>query len=315
MKALVYRSFGDPGVLEWVEDWADPVVSANQVMVKVLAGGVNPKDALLRKGKFSRTLARDPLPRIAGFDISGEVVEVDERVAGLAAGDLVFGMTNRFSGGVHSEYAVLNSDEIARIPSTMSPEIASCVPLSAQTALQALRDCGRIVPGRKVLINGASGGVGHFAVQIAGALGAEVHAVCGPSHLDFVSSLGAGEVYDYTVQPAPSISSAFDCVFDVFGKYSKRDFARQLGRNGIFVSTVPKAVTLYGELLARMGLDRRRRLVQVRSCRSDLIQICEWIRSNRLRPHVDKVYPITAGQAAHRHIEGRHTTGKIVLSF
>lgn len=315
MKALIYRSFGDPGVLEVVDDWEKPAAAANHVLVRALAGSVNPKDVLLRKGKFRYTMARDPLPRIAGCDLCGEVVDVDRRVVDLAAGDLVYGMTNRFSGGVHSEYAALDADEIARVPSGIAPEVAASVPLSAQTALQALRDCGKIARGHKVLINGASGGVGHFAVQIAGALGAEVHAVCGPRHLDFVASLGAHAVYDYTVTPAPAISSAVDCVFDVFGRFSRRDFIGQLGRKGVFVSTVPKGITLVGELLAVIGLDRRSRLVRVKSCKSDLIQLGAWIKANVLRPHVERVFPLADAQAAHRHVEGKHTTGKIVLSF
>jgi NADPH:quinone reductase-like Zn-dependent oxidoreductase len=313
MKALVYKSFGDPGVLEWVEDWVKPAVAANQVLVRVAAGSVNPKDVLLRKGKFSRTLARDPLPRVAGLDIAGEVVEIGKNIADLVTGDLIFGMTNRFSGGVHSEYAVFEESEIARAPSGISSVTASCVPLSAQTALQALRDHCKIAHGHKVLINGASGGVGHFAVQIAKVLGAEVHAVCGSSHLDFVAALGADMVHDYAVEPAPQIASTFHCVFDVFGRFSRKDFAKQLGRKGLFVSTVPKVATLRGELLARVGLDQRSRLVQVKSCTSDLNQLREWIESKRLRPHVDKVYPVTAAQDAHRHIESKHTTGKVVL--
>lgn len=315
MKALVYNAFGDTSVLELVEDWPKPVVAANQVLVRVIAGSVNPKDVLLRKGKFSRTLARDPLPRAAGLDIAGEVADLGENITDYVIGDLIFGMTNKFSGGVHAEYAVFDANEIARAPSNISPVIASCVPLSAQTALQALRDLCRVAPGHKVLINGASGGVGHFAVQIAKVLGAEVHAVCGSSHLDFVASLGADVVYDYAVEPAPKIASTFHSVFDVFGRFSRRDFTDQLGRDGIFVSTVPKLVTLRGELLARIGLYQRSRLVLVKSCTSDLNQLCEWIESNRLRPHVDKVYPITAAQDAHRHIESKHTTGKVVLSL
>ena len=315
MKALIYKTFGDPDVLEWVKDWNKPTIAVNQVLIKVIAGSVNPKDVLLRKGKFSRTLARTPLPRISGLDIAGKVVEIGKEITAFAIGDLVFGMTNQFSGGVHSEYAVLDTTEIALAPSNISIVKTSCVPLSAQTALQALRDHCNITRGHKVLINGASGGVGHFAVQIAKTLGAEVHAVCGASHLDFVTLLGADVVYDYEVEPAPSIASTFHSVFDVFGKFSRKDFSKQLGRNGIFVSTVPKMNTLRGELLAWVGLDMRSRLVQVKSCTSDLNQLCKWIESNRLNPHVEKTYPITAAQDAHQHIESKHTTGKVVLRF
>jgi NADPH:quinone reductase-like Zn-dependent oxidoreductase len=315
LKALIYNSFGSPDVLEWEADWDTPQIDSNQVLVRVAAGSINPKDVLLRKGKFSRTLARDPLPRVSGLDISGEVVETGENITGFKPGDVVFGMTNRFFGGVHSEYAVFGDNEIALAPSNISVVNASSIPLAALTALQALRDHGRVAPGHRVLINGASGGVGHFAIQIAKILGAEVHAVCGPSHLEFAASLGADFVYDYKIEKAPKIAADFHSVFDVFGRFSRRDFSRQLGRNGIFVSTVPKMTTISGEIFARVGLYKRSRLVMVKSCTSDLNRLCEWVESNRLRPHVERVYPVTAAQDAHRHIESRHTTGKVVLSF
>ena len=313
MKALIYRKFGDPGVLEWVDNWPNPVISPNSVLIKCIAGGVNPKDVFLRKGKFSRTLARDPLPRVTGLDIAGEVVEVGKGVSNFATGDIVFGMTNNFSGGIHSELATLKASEITHAPANISAVDASSIPLAAQTALLALRDQCKLGPGQKVLINGASGGVGHFAVQIARALGAEVHAVCGPAHLDFVNSLGADVVHDYTTQPAPAITSSFDSVFDVFGKYSWTDFANQLGTSGVFVGTVPKPATLVGEFLARTGCNRRSRLVHVKSSTADLNQIREWVEAKQLQPHVEKAYPVTSAHEAHRHIEGKHTTGKIVL--
>lgn len=315
MKALIYRKFGDPSVLEWVENWPTPAVFPNSILIRSIAGGVNPKDILLRKGKFSRTLARDPLPRVAGLDVAGEVVEVGNGVSTLAVGDMVFGMTNKFSGGIHSEFAMLDANEVACAPSNISAVEASSIPLAAQTALQALRDHCKVVTGQRVLINGASGGVGHFAVQIAKALGAEVHAVCGPSHLDFVTSLGADVVHDYTVEPASTIASSFHSVFDVFGKFSRGNFAKQLGPRGIFVSTVPKPAMLCGELLARVGFSKRSRIVQVKSRTEDLNQIREWVETNQLRPHVGKVYPAANAYEAHRNIEGRHTTGKIVLTF
>ena len=315
MKALIYRKFGGPDVLEWVENWPKPVVTPGKVLIKSIAGSVNPKDVLLRMGKFSCTLARDPLPRVSGLDVAGEVVEVGKGVSNFKVGDSVFGMTNKFSGGVHSEWAMLGANEIACAPSKISAVEASSIPLAAQTALQALRDYCHVAAGQRVLINGASGGVGHFAVQIAKILGAEVHAVCGPDHLDFVTSLGADVVHDYTVEPAPAINSPFHSVFDVFGHYSMGDFANQLGAGGIFVSTVPRPVTLFGEGLALAGFNKRSRLVLVGSNTVDLKQIAEWVESNQLRPHVEKVYAAAHADEAHHHIEGKHTTGKVVLSF
>jgi len=315
MKALIYKSFGKPEVLEWVDNWGKPTVLPNQVLVKVKAGSVNPKDILLRKGKFSKTMARDPLPRVSGMDVSGEVVEVGENTTTFKKGDLVFAMTNHFAGGVHSEYALFEPGELAIAPANISLVNAGSVPLSALTALQALRDHGKVGRGAKVLINGASGGVGHFAVQIAKIMDAEVHAVCGAAHIDFVKSLGADKVYDYAQTPAPEINYTFDSVFDVFGKYSRKNFSEQLGLKGFYVSTVPKVATLIGAFLAWTGIDKRAKLVMVESLHDDLNTICKWIESDKLKPHVDKVYNITEAQAAHRHIEGKHTTGKIVLEF
>jgi len=315
MKALIYRKFGGPDVLEWTRNWPKPVVAPGKVLIKCIAGSVNPKDVLLRKGKFSCTLARDPLPRVSGLDVAGEIVEVGIGVSDFKVGDIVLGMTNRFSGGVHSEWATLGSNEVACAPSNITAVEASSIPLAAQTALQALRDYCQVAAGQRVLINGASGGVGHFAVQIAKAMGAEVHAVCGPKHLGFVTSLGADAVYDYTLQQAPAINSSFHSVFDVFGRYSIRDFAKQLGATGIFVSTVPRPATVFGEVLALGGVNKRSRLVLVGSNTADLEQIREWVETNQLKPHVEKVYPAENAHEAHRHIEGKHTTGKVVIAF
>ena len=313
MKALVYRKFGPPDVLEWVDGWPEPKVSPSSVLVRVMAGGVNPKDILLRKGKFSRTLARDPLPRVSGLDMAGEVVAVGPGVNGFGAGDKVFGMTNRFSGGVHAELALFHETEICMAPKTLSLVEASAVPLAAQTALQALRDCCDIKKGQALLINGASGGVGHFAVQIGKLLGAEIHAVCGPGNTSFVKSLGADSTYSYRDQPASSINRSFDVVFDVFGKQTRRAFERQLGRRGIYVSTVPKRATLLGEALARTGLSGKSRLVLVRSDSRDLQQLRQWVDAGVLRPFLEKTWPVGQAGDAHRHIESRHTVGKVAI--
>lgn len=315
MKALIYREFGGPGVLEWVDEWPEPAIPADGVLVRPLAGGINPKDALLRKGKFSRTLARQPLPRGSGMEAAGEVAATGASVSDYSVGDVVFGMTNCFHGGVHSERAVFRVNEIARVPSAISVTEAAAVPLAAQTALQALRDCCGIEPGQQVLIIGASGGVGHFSVQIAKALGASAHAVCSARNADFARQLGADAVYDYEKQPAPKIDHAFDCVFDVFGRFTGTDFKKQLGRRGIFVTTVPRFATIGSEILARIGVNKRGRLVQVQSNAADLGRIAQWMAEGLVKPHIEAVYPVERAADAHRHIESKHTVGKVVLSF
>lgn len=313
MKALIYRSFGSADELEWTDDWPDPEVSAQTVLIKAVAGGINPKDVLLRKGKFSKTLARDPLPRVSGLDVAGVIIAVGSDVSGFSMGEPVFGMTNHFAGGLHAEIAKLDCTELYHAPANISMEDAACVPLAAQTALQALRDCCHIVKGHKVLINGASGGVGHFAVQIAKAMGAEVHAVCGPKNVQFVESLAADKTYRYTDQLATEIDLSFDAVFDVFGKFTRPAFARQLGRRGIYVSTVPKPATLWAEALARIGVSKVSRLVMVQSQAKDLKQLKEWIESGWLVPHISKKYRANQAADAHRHIESKHTIGKVCI--
>jgi NADPH:quinone reductase-like Zn-dependent oxidoreductase len=314
MKALIYRRFGPPEVLEWAEGWPRPTPAKGQVLVRVAAGSVNPKDVLLRKGHFHRTLAREPLPRVTGLDAAGKVVEVGDGVDDLVPGDRVFGMSNRFCGGVLAEYALFDRGELEQAPACLSPVESAAVPLAALTALQALRDLGRLEPGQSLLINGASGGVGHFAVQIGRIMGAEVHAVCGPANAGFVTRLGAAQVHDYSAASPDAIDHGFDVVFDVFGNQAPRLLARQLGRDGVFVSTVPRGRTIGRELLARLGLGRRR-LVLVRSRRDDLERLAAWIDRGELRPHIDRVYAPGDGAEAHRHVERKHTVGKVVIAL
>jgi NADPH:quinone reductase-like Zn-dependent oxidoreductase len=314
MKALAYRRFGSPDVLEWAEGWSRPTPAEGQVLVRVAAGSVNPKDVLLRQGRFHRTLARDPLPRVTGLDAAGKVAEVGDGVDDLAPGDGVFGMSNRFCGGVLAEYALFDRQELGRAPECLSPVESAAVPLAALTALQALRDLGRLEPGQSLLINGASGGVGHFAVQIGRIMGADVHAVCGPSNAGFVTQLGAAQVHDYSEASPGAIDHGFNVVFDVFGNLDPRLMARQLGREGIFISTVPRGRTIGREMLARLGLGRRR-LVLVRSRRDDLERLGCWIDRGALRPHIDRVYAPENGAEAHRHVERKHTAGKVVIAL
>lgn len=315
MHALIYRKFGKPEVLEWASGWPQPDVGTNDVLIKFAAGSVNPKDVLLRKGQFG-LLAREPLPRISGHDIAGVVVEHGAGVNGLNAGDAVYGMSPLMHGGIISEYALLTGDTVARAPSNLSHVQAAAVPLAALTALQALRDLGHVQAGTRVLVNGASGGVGHFAVQIAKALGARVVGTCGQRNLEFITELGADEAVDYKLCAAPRIQQRFDVVFDVFGKYQIGNFRRQLGKTGIYINTLPrKPRVLLGEGLARIGLDGRNRLVIVQSRRTDLVTLRGWIEAGKLTPHVDKVYGVQDAAAAHRHVETRHTRGKVVIAL
>ncbi len=314
MQALIYKNFGNPDVLEWVANQPIPQLGNNQVLIKVYAGGINPKDILLRKGKFSKTLARERLPRVSGFDLAGQIIKIQKSNSRFKQGDFVFGMTNRFVGGTHAEFVALNENEIEFKPKNLSMIEAASIPLAAQTALQALRDCGRVIKGSRVLINGASGGVGHFGVQIAKALGGIVTAICSKKNFEFVSRLGADKVVDYNTTPATQIKDSFNCIFDVFGQYNAKDFLKQLKTNGVYVNTIPKLSTLRGEGLARIGLSKRSRLVTVNSSSKDLSLLSKMVVENKIKPNIERVYRFQEASKAHKHIESKRTRGKIVLA-
>lgn len=314
MKAVIYKKFGNPDVLELSEHWESSVIDDDHVLVKIHAGSVNPKDVMLRRGKF-KWIAKAPLPRISGLDVSGEVIEVGSHVTQFMVGDIVYGMSNAFAGGVHSEFARFKPNEIAIAPSNVSSIEAAAVPLAAQTALQALRDHCNIASGQSVLINGASGGVGHFAVQIAKILGATVHAICGPANIDFVSSLGADEVYDYSKTSLQQIPHSYNAVFDVFGNISRKEVADKMVGDSVFVTTVPAPSVLLKQGLAILGLTPSTQMVIVKSATRQLDQMREWIEEGTLKPHIQKVYPASEAYKAHAHVESKHTRGKVVISF
>ena len=302
MEACIYKKFGKESVLEWVDGWPKPECKSDSVIVEVAASSINPKDALLRRGKFSRTLARDPLPRLTGLDVSGIVVGAGENVARIKVGDAVFGMTNNFSGGVLSTFAEFKETEVAKAPISISLVEAASIPLAAQTALQALRDICGVNQGKKVLITGASGGVGHFAIQIARHLGAEVHGICSTNNIEFVSSLGAHCIYDYKKNEAAAIDNQYDAIFDAAGRYKREYFSTQLGKSGIFVTTVPSGKSLLSELMARLKVSKKNRLVFVHSSYKDLSQLADWIDSGKLSSHIQKVYEKTVLFPSHRNI-------------
>ncbi|MCP3929801.1 MAG: NAD(P)-dependent alcohol dehydrogenase [Bacteroidetes bacterium] len=314
MDACIYKRFGKASVLEWVDGWPKPECKSGSVIVAVAASSINPKDALLRKGKFSRTLARDPLPRLTGLDVSGTIVEVGKNVDRIKVGDAVFGMTNNFSGGVLGTFAALKETEVSKAPISISLVDAASIPLAAQTALQALRDICRLDPGMKILVTGASGGVGHFAIQIARHIGAEVHGICSTDNIDFVSSLGAHFTYDYKKNDL-AIDNQYDAIFDAAGRYKREYFSQQLGKNGIFVTTVPSGKSLFSELMARLKISKKNRLVFVHSSYKDLSQLSDWIDSSKLSPHIQKIYGKNEIVEAHNQIQSGHSRGKIVVSM
>jgi NADPH:quinone reductase-like Zn-dependent oxidoreductase len=313
MKVVEYDRYGDPSVLV-VRERPDPVARPGRVVVRVRAAALNPKDVLTRAGKL-RWFAGGRFPKRVGYDWAGEIAELGRGVTGLAAGDAVFGMIQAWTAGACGERVEVLPDELARKPPGLDWEHAAALPLASLTALQALRDLGELVPGQRVLIHGASGGVGVHAVQIARALGAHVTTLTSAAAVELVRSLGADEAIDRaTWQPTPprTPAAAFDVVFDVFGNRTFDEMRPLLTPRGTFISTVPKLHVVLSRF--RTALTRpRARLVVVRSRRADLEWLAEQVERGRLRSVIDRVLPLADIAEAQRHLATRRARGKVVV--
>jgi len=286
------------------------VPKRGQVLVRTRFIGVNPKDVIVRKGKFQIATGKR-FPLIVGHDIAGEVVEAGVG-SDLSEGELVFGMINDFAGRAYAEYAAVDAQQLARVPSSIELRVAAAAPLAAQTALQALRDDARVKPGQKVLINGASGGVGVFAVQIAKILGTHVTAVCSHRNTELVRALGADRVLDYNKTDLVDLEERFDAIFDVFGNYSFDRLKHLLTPRGTYVQTVPSR-RIFKDVVRTFLGRKRAKLVIVKSRRAQLEWIRQQIDAGSLRVVVDRSFTLDDAAEAHRYMETKRARGKVVL--
>jgi NADPH:quinone reductase-like Zn-dependent oxidoreductase len=309
MRAVVIDRYGGPEVLR-LTSVPRPVPKRNQVLVRTRFIGVNPKDVIVRKGKF-RIATGNKFPLIVGHDIAGEVVAAGPS-ADLGVGEPVYGMINDFAGRAYAEYAAVDCDQLARAPETIGLDAAAAVPLASQTALQALRDDAHVRAGQRVLINGASGGVGVFAVQIAKILGTHVTAVCSERNRDLVQGLGADVVIDYNAVDLTSLAERFDTFFDVFGNYSFDRVEHLLSPAGTYVHTIPSG-RIVKDFLRTLPRRKRAKLVIVKSRRSQLDWMRDQIDSGRLRAVVDRSFALKTVADAHRYLETKRARGKVVL--
>lgn len=307
MRALAYDRYGDANVLS-VRDLPEPVPRRGEVLVRVAAAALNPKDILVRKGKFKIVTGRR-FPKIPGYDFAGTV----EKGAGnMGAGTAVFGMLNRWSAGACAELVRVPLDEVATKPASLDMAEAAAVPLAALTSLQAMRDLLALKPGMEVVVNGASGGVGTFAVQIGKRLGARVIAVCSRRNAELVTTLGADEVVPYDERPITDLGREVDAFYDVFGSGPLPKIRHLLKARGRFVTTIPTPETVLRDAFTRWSR-RPARLIVVKSRRRDLDQLRAWIDAGQLHPVVDRVLPLADGAEAQSHIETKRARGKVVL--
>jgi NADPH:quinone reductase-like Zn-dependent oxidoreductase len=289
-----------------------------QILLKVRAAGVNPIDWKIRNGSM-RLVMPAKFPLVLGYDVAGEVVEIGPEVTRFEPGDAVFGVVDvKRQGGSYAELALAREAALAAKPPSLTFEEAAAIPMSALTALQALRDKGELVAGEDVLINGAAGGVGHFAVQIASALGARVTAVTSAKNLDFVRRLGAREVIVYEEEDFTGRDQAWDVIFDAVANRTYTDCEPVLARDGgIYVTTLggPKLMIWIGltALGGLFGQRKQARFVMVKYKAEDLAFLARLVEQRKLRPEIQEVFALEEIRKAHDLSEGGHVRGKVVV--
>jgi NADPH:quinone reductase-like Zn-dependent oxidoreductase len=311
MKAAVTEAFGGVDRLV-VREAPKPTPGPGEVLVRVRAASMNPLDCKLREGKF-RFIYRLTPPFVLGFDLAGEVEAVGPGVTRLHPGDAVFGELSR--PGAHAEHAVAGEDLLLPKPARLSFEEAAAVPAAAMSAFQSLRDDAGLRSGQHVLINGAGGGIGTFAVQIAKARGARVTAVASARNQDLLRELGADECLDYARDDFARREAAFDVVLDVVPNRSFPECRRALVPGGTYVTTLPGPGPFLWRALTALPLfgGRRCRALVLRPKRSDLEELARLAEAGSLRPVVGEVFPLDAIREAHLRMQSGHARGKIVV--
>ncbi|GAB4201824.1 MAG: NAD(P)-dependent alcohol dehydrogenase [Sandaracinaceae bacterium] len=314
MKAAIYRRFGPPEVLELGEVPEPKAPGPGEMLVRVRAAGLNPRDVILSRGRL-RLLTRPGFPKRVGNDWAGEVLAVGPGVRGVEVGARWHGMIDVTRTGAIAERIVARVAESAPIPAALSFAEAASVPLAALTALQGLVGEGALRAGQRVLIHGASGGVGVFAIQIAKALGAHVTTTSSARNLELCRSLGADEVLDYAARGPTELDGRFDVFFDVFGNQRFAKARRVLTERGRYVQTVPSPTILLDVLRTRLLRGPSARLVVVRARGEDLRRIDDWIVSGAVRPVIDRVLPWTEIRDGFAHLATKRARGKVVLEI
>jgi len=324
LKAIVYHSYGSPDVLK-LEDVEKPTPSDDELLIRVRAASVNPLDFHFMRGHtFKMPGQKSPKYKRMGVDVAGEVEAVGKNITQFKVGDAVFGGCGRkgWANGIGSfaEYVCGLEDKLVLMPSNLSFAQASSLPIAACTALQGLRDKGRIQQGQKVLIEGASGGVGTFAVQIAKAFGAEVTAVASTKKLETARLIGADHLIDYTEQDFTRASQRYDLIVGANSHHTIFECRRVLTPNGRYVETggafnITKILyaVLLGPLLSRTG-GKKTSLFIANINQEDLQFLASLAQTGKIIPVLDRSYPLRETADAIRYLEEGHACGKIVLT-
>ena len=326
MKAIVYTKYGPPDVLQ-LKEIEKPTPKDNEVLVKVYATTVTASDGKLRKmdafhwqgmiGRFMFGLIR-PKINILGMELAGEIEAAGKDVKLFKKGDKVFGCTDgahgEYIGGAHAEYICLPEESVAMKPANMTYEKAAAVPFGAILALGGLRQAN-VQSGQKVLINGASGGIGTFAVQLAKYFGAEVTGVCSTTNLELVKSLGADKVIDYTKEDFTKTGQTYDIVFDMVPHNSFSNCKGTLKQSGVYLSGWPTLPLLLQWLWTSKIGSKKAKLMTAKKSLKALIFIKGLIEAGKIKSVIDRRYPLEQTAEAHRYVEKGHKKGSVVITL
>jgi NADPH:quinone reductase-like Zn-dependent oxidoreductase len=317
MKAIIYEKYGAPEVHQ-LKEIEKPVPKNNEILVKIHASAINSSDATLTRGKpFLGRLWQGflkPKNKTLGSDIAGKVEAVGNSVKEFKAGDEVFGDISDIGFGGFAQYVAVPEKAIILKPSNLTFEEAAAIPQASVVALQGLRNHGQIQQGQKVLINGASAGIGTFAVQIAKSFGAEVTGVCSTKKMDLIRSIGADYVIDYTKEDFTISGKLYDLIFDVHVSHSISEYKKALATNGVYIACDfnPTSVFL-GPLISLSGSKKVKSYIAKLNTK-DLTFIKELIETGKIKPVIDKRYPLSKVSEAIQYYEKKHTQGKIVIT-
>jgi NADPH:quinone reductase-like Zn-dependent oxidoreductase len=322
MKAIVHTKYGPPDELQ-LKEVEKPVPKEDEVLIKIHATTVTTSDCNMRNLTFVPKLYWLPMRmqfgfikpnnNRLGFDLAGDVEAVGKDVNRFMVGDQVFGTTEP-ALGAHAEYICLPEDGVlTNKPTNMTYEEAATIPVIANTALHFIRDLGNVQAGGKVLINGASGGIGTFAVQLAKYYGAEVTGVCSTTNLEMVKSLGADKVIDYTKEDFTKSGETYDVIFDAVGKSSFSRCKSSLKKNGIYLDTLPRLATLLQMLwTSRIG-SKKVKMEGAPAKVENLLFLKELIEAGKLKTVIDRRYPLEQTAEAFRYVEKGHKKGNVVI--
>ncbi|MFW9996320.1 MAG: NAD(P)-dependent alcohol dehydrogenase [Candidatus Odinarchaeota archaeon] len=327
MKAVVCPRYGKPDVLE-LREVLRPTPKDDEVLIKNHGSSINTVDVSARGGKAPKAIfwsarmltglflriyfggLRKPRQKILGHGFAGEIVATGKEVTGWKVGDHVYGYSEK--GGACAEYMTVPASILAKKPANLSFQEAAAVPGGASPALVAFRDIARPEKGQKVLIIGASGGIGTFGVQIAKLYGAEVIGVCGPTNVDMVREIGADHVIDYTREEYTKNSEKYDIIFDAVGANTLSRCKNILTKGGFYVANNPMNSKRH---LLQMMTSKQLKSGVADEGADSLELIREWIESGKIKPIIDTVYPLSQTADAHRHYETGHAKGRIVISI